>query len=194
MATPYVSGLAALVWSAKTDYTNAQVTYILTATADKVGPYSYTNGWNEHYGYGRINAHAAVALGGPYLRLSKAGPELAEVGEPVTYTLSVTNMGVLTATGLVLTDVLPVGAGFLEADQGGVLVGDVVSWTIPSLAPGVALTRTFAVTATGRITNTDYGVSSLEGVSAYGSRSVVTLVRSIFRTYLPLVLKAYQAP
>ncbi|MDP3047464.1 MAG: S8 family serine peptidase [Chloroflexota bacterium] len=61
MATPHASGLAALIWSANPALTNAQVTYILTSTAEKVGPVGYVNGWNEYLGYGRINAAAAIS-------------------------------------------------------------------------------------------------------------------------------------
>jgi thermitase len=67
MATPHAAGLAALIWSANPSLTNVQVTYILTSTAEKVGPYSYdASGWNEYLGYGRINAAAAVSATRPY--------------------------------------------------------------------------------------------------------------------------------
>mgnify|MGYP001571350404 CR=1 FL=1 len=66
MATPHAAGLAALIWSANPALTNAQVTYILTSTAEKVGPVGYVNGWNEYLGYGRINAAAAVWAAMPH--------------------------------------------------------------------------------------------------------------------------------
>ena len=56
MACPHVSGLAALVLSANPALSNVEVRQIIESTADDKG----TPGWDEIYGYGRINAHAAV--------------------------------------------------------------------------------------------------------------------------------------
>jgi subtilisin family serine protease len=57
MATPLVSGLAALVWSRNPSLTNAQVVSVLESTTTHLG----ASGRNDQYGYGRINASAAVA-------------------------------------------------------------------------------------------------------------------------------------
>ncbi len=57
MACPHVSGLAALIFSANPDLTNDQVRYLIESTADDLG----TPGWDEEYGWGRINAFAAVS-------------------------------------------------------------------------------------------------------------------------------------
>jgi len=56
MATPFVAGLASLLWSVNPNLTNAQVTTLIRSTADDLG----TPGWDEYYGSGRINALAAV--------------------------------------------------------------------------------------------------------------------------------------
>lgn len=40
--------------------TLSNVREILHSTADKIGNYTYTNGWNEKVGYGRINARKAL--------------------------------------------------------------------------------------------------------------------------------------
>ncbi len=60
-ATPLSSGIAALVLSRNPGLTVSQVRQILQDTADKVGSYPYSSGRNDRYGYGRINATAAVA-------------------------------------------------------------------------------------------------------------------------------------
>lgn len=57
---PVVAGVAALVLSANQDLTYMDVFNILTATADEVGGYTYTNGWSDELGYGRVNACGAV--------------------------------------------------------------------------------------------------------------------------------------
>ncbi len=56
MATPHVSGLAALIKSYATGLTNTHIEMILYESADDLGP----TGWDNHYGVGRINAHNAL--------------------------------------------------------------------------------------------------------------------------------------
>lgn len=56
MATPHVSGLAALVWTIQPDASAAVVIRSITATACDVE----ANGWDETTGWGRIDAGAAV--------------------------------------------------------------------------------------------------------------------------------------
>jgi len=56
MATPHVSGLAALVKSYVPALTNVDIELILDRTADDLGP----AGWDNHYGSGRINAYQAL--------------------------------------------------------------------------------------------------------------------------------------
>ncbi len=61
MATPHVSGVAALVWSANTDWTNAEIREAITATAMDLG----APGRDNAYGYGLVQAADALAyLGG----------------------------------------------------------------------------------------------------------------------------------
>jgi len=57
---PVVAGVAALVLSVNQSLTYLEVFDILTSTADEVGGYTYTNGWSEELGYGRVNACRAV--------------------------------------------------------------------------------------------------------------------------------------
>jgi uncharacterized repeat protein (TIGR01451 family) len=82
------------------------------------------------------------------------------VGETLTYTLAVENVGVLTATNVVVTDTLPVGVGFVSAAGDGWTCsesGGTVVCTLPELAPGPANAIEIVVTAPsteGVITNT----------------------------------------
>lgn len=69
MATPYVSGVCALVLSANPCLTGQKVRDIIELTSQKVGGYSYTttagrpNGtWNNEMGYGLVDAYAAVQM------------------------------------------------------------------------------------------------------------------------------------
>lgn len=61
-ATPIVAGIVALILSANPELTAKEVRQILTSTADKIGhPGEYVNGHSPKYGYGRVNAHKALA-------------------------------------------------------------------------------------------------------------------------------------
>ncbi|PTL80920.1 S8 family serine peptidase [Vitiosangium sp. GDMCC 1.1324] len=56
MATPHVSGVAALIWSVNPSWTNAQIRQALEATAQDLGP----AGRDNSYGYGLVQAKAAL--------------------------------------------------------------------------------------------------------------------------------------
>lgn len=58
MATPHVAGVAALLWSQYPLLTNQQVRIILTQTTDDLG----AAGFDEYFGYGKVNAQNAVLL------------------------------------------------------------------------------------------------------------------------------------
>ena len=61
MATPHVSGVAALVWSHNTSWTNAQIRTALESTAEDRG----AAGRDDSYGHGIVRAKAALdSLGG----------------------------------------------------------------------------------------------------------------------------------
>jgi subtilisin family serine protease len=61
MATPHVSGVAALIWSANPTWTNAQIRDALIKTAEDLG----VTGKDNSYGYGLVQAKAALDyLGG----------------------------------------------------------------------------------------------------------------------------------
>ena len=56
LSTPHAAGVAALVLSACPDYTADQVDAIVRGTCMDLGP----AGYDEEYGYGLVNASAAV--------------------------------------------------------------------------------------------------------------------------------------
>ena len=123
----------------------------------------------------------------PFLSIDKSGPGTADPGTPISYTLTITNTGPTTATTVVVTDVVPTGARY--ASGGTLIPGNVVIWTVPSLAQlGGSAQVQFVVTATETITNSVYGVSCTQDVSAVGTEEMVTTIGS-GRIYLPVVLK-----
>lgn len=58
MACPHVTGVAALAWSVYPSCTANQIRWVLEHTADDLG----YEGFDESYGYGRVNARKAVSL------------------------------------------------------------------------------------------------------------------------------------
>ena len=73
-ACPLAAGITGLVLSANPDLTIEDVYGIYAETSDKVGNRNYSNGFNEYYGYGRINACKAVKKA-----LEIAGEDLSQV-------------------------------------------------------------------------------------------------------------------
>lgn len=64
----------------------------------------------------------------------------AAPGDDVAYTLTVKNTGKLTATDVVVTDTVPSGATVRSVTADGQVNGNVITWTIPTLAPGESTT------------------------------------------------------
>ncbi len=126
----------------------------------------------------------------PRLSISKSGPATALAGDPITYTLTITNSGTAPAANPVITDVIPAHAYYVT---GGTRVGGVISWGVDSLEAFNGTTQvTFSVTATQVITNSDYRVSADGGYSATGSIPISTVIQPVesgTSLYLPLILR-----
>jgi uncharacterized repeat protein (TIGR01451 family) len=120
------------------------------------------------------------------LTIVKTGPTRVTSGNNITYTLTVTNDSGVDVTNVIITDVLPADAHYAS---GGTLVGDVVGWTVASLAADETVARQFAVSASGTVNNSDYAVSAAGGHRVVGARAVVTVVEGAFRAVLPLVMR-----
>jgi uncharacterized repeat protein (TIGR01451 family) len=77
---------------------------------------------NNTYGWGRVDALAAVDTTAADLAVSQTdAPDPAIQTVNVTYTLTVTNNGPVTANDVTLEDAMPAGSGFVSAtpSQGG---------------------------------------------------------------------------
>ncbi len=69
-------------------------------------------------------------------------------GDLLTYTLTISNYGNVTATGIVVTDTIPTYTTFIAASHGGSHAGGVVTWPpfdLPVPPTGNSLTRTVTV-------------------------------------------------
>ncbi len=90
MSAAYVSGLAALLKSYSPTLVNTQIEQIVKDTADDRGP----AGWDEHYGWGRINAFGALLRADPHGDLNCDGridfddvnPFVLALSDPAAYT------------------------------------------------------------------------------------------------------------
>ena len=73
-ATPLAAGIAALCLSVETNLTYLNIKALLQESADKIASnnYPYISGWNQYFGYGRINAAKAVAMASGYTNTPSA--------------------------------------------------------------------------------------------------------------------------
>jgi uncharacterized repeat protein (TIGR01451 family) len=83
-------------------------------------------------------------------------PDPVLTGQSLTYTLTVTNLGPVTASSVTLTDTLPASVIFVSASPGCVNVGGIVVATVGTLPNGGATNYSVLVTptASGLLTNT----------------------------------------
>lgn len=157
MSTPHVAGVAALVWSQATTLANTALRDHLRNTAQDLG----TAGWDQLYGYGLVNARAALdAASQSDLSLTKTDPPgRVPTGREMTYTLTVTNNGPDDAQTVVVTDTLPPSVTFVSAAsaQGSCNEsGGTVTCALVTIASGGTATVDVVVTpnVAGTISNT----------------------------------------
>ncbi len=171
------------------------ITYTATVDADAPAGLDQINAasvtWSSLPGatpgdrdYGPITSNTNVHLGFPALDLRKVfTPTTVEAGGLLTYTLVVTNAGVVSATGVAITDAVPANTGFVSCapapcgESGGV-----VSWTLGILDVGQSRVVTLLVQVASPlpngslIVNTGY-IASAEGIT--DTDTVTTVVGSL---------------
>lgn len=79
LASPIVAGVAALMLAAKPSLTPAVVTQLLEATAGDGGP----TGYDTAYGYGRVDAFAAVSAAASYVPVADTQAPTVAITAPV---------------------------------------------------------------------------------------------------------------
>ncbi|MEQ1699588.1 MAG: hypothetical protein ABMA25_05730 [Ilumatobacteraceae bacterium] len=67
-------------------------------------------------------------------------------GQPITFNIVVKNQGNVDSGPITVQDVVPAGLGIVTASDGGLGVGQVVTWEIANLVPGQIKTLTITVT------------------------------------------------
>ena len=137
-----------------------------------------------------VQVTQVATTGAPDLGISKSGPAVALAGQPITYTLALSNSGAQTATNVTVVDTMPHGASYVS---GGVLVGDTVTWNLGDLSGYGTVTETqFAVTANDTITNSSYGVTASGGYGDNGSAVVTTRIVDALLTVTPTMTGTLQ--
>ncbi len=152
---------------------------------------------NQHYGVtsdevGPIAGQAVTTQVHSLAIAKSALQEVVDIGDLITYTLTVTNSHPFSATtDLVLLDTLPENTEYVSSD--GVFSSGVVTWTLPVLAPGevwnAQLTLQVLPSAHGAIVNADYSVRSAETPDPLFGAPVTTRLRT--HIYLPIIYRGF---
>ena len=83
----------------------------------------------------------------PDLTITKTdGQTTVLPGQPLTYTLTISNVGNQDATGVLVQDVLPNGMNYVSSANSGVPTGQTINWPTFNLGAGATVTRTVTVT------------------------------------------------
>lgn len=82
--------------------------------------------------YAQLPQEAGTAA----LTVAKRGPPTTVLGQPLTYVISITNVGQQPAHHLQLVDELPPGSRFLKASLQPHVLGDKLTWELAPLMPG----------------------------------------------------------
>jgi uncharacterized repeat protein (TIGR01451 family) len=130
---------------------------------------------------------ASTIVACPDLSLIKSGPYTVQMGEPITYTLTYNNRGMVAAAGVQITDTLPAGLsangplawelGTLAASASGRVT--VTATVDTGLACGAALVNRARI----------WGASAEADLTNNAGQSTVVVVCPPQRTYLPMMVR-----
>ncbi len=202
MAAPHVAGLAALLISTNDELRGEvdALESVITRSAipmiaeQDCGDVPGTDTPNNTYGWGRIDAWAAMH---DFDIRKTASTLLASPGDLLTYTLAITHTGLLSHThNVIISDTLPTGTQFLEANDPYHKIESVIYWELDSLATGQSKSFDMIVqvsnSADWRISNYLYGASSDEIFPVTGP-PVITF-NAYNSIWLPTVFHEYSPP
>ena len=91
----------------------------------------------------------------PVLALTKTAPSKGFIGSNAMFEMTLTNTGDGEARNAMIEDMLPAGATFVSASEGGVLQGNTVVWNCGNMAPGASkkVNLTVRNSGTGQMKN-----------------------------------------
>ncbi len=141
-----------------------------------------------------------TSIGGADVSVAKTAPaQTVNAGDPIDFTVLVTNLGTGTAAGVTVTDSLPANATFVSATGGPTQSGRLLTWpVIPSLANGASVSYTVRVVApaSGSVVNVARVASTSTDPNAGNNRSAPTIAvnpvanLSVSKTASPAVVNA----
>jgi len=186
-AAPYATNLAAAINS---NPNGTWSLYVLDDSPANAGTIS--NGWS-------LKLTTANPIGSTVDLVTRmaAAPSPVVVSNNLTYTITVTNYGPSSASGVTLTDTLPANASLVSsnATQGSISVaGSQLTWNAGALDmnAGASLTIVVKPTAAGIVTNTAFVVSNAtEANAANNSATITTTVNGLTAD---LILTLVDAP
>ena len=191
-----VSDIISLKWTGDLGpFSSEVITFTTLVDEDYEGPVTNTATITQADLLNEVDVTAvAHVTDDPVLEVTKrASPKTVEKGQPLRYTIRVTNRG-QQATELVITDTLPLDTEYVPGSGGKLVDDEEVQWTASTLEPAESREFGFAVTVTEEsgleVVNERYGVTCDEGVTALGEPLITTIGGSSGgRIYLPLVVK-----
>ncbi len=161
MATPHVSGLAGLLFAQDPTRSNAEVRSIIEATVDDLGD----AGFDSLYGYGRINAYAAIQYGvtppppppPPTGEVTVASIALNTIAAGTTIDVTITGSGFVAGANVTFEN----GSGPTPTASNVVVSGDgtSITATVATKSGGPPRNRVWDV----RVTNPDGSFGVLVG-------------------------------
>ncbi len=112
----------------------------------------------------------------PVLAITKTAPEKTILGRDITFEITVTNKGDTQATNTVIRDIIPAGATFVKASDGGTATAGNVVWNVGNLAPNASkkVMITYKPTGTSQVANkATASATCAEDVTAMAKTNVV---------------------
>ncbi|NJM39979.1 MAG: DUF11 domain-containing protein [Anaerolineae bacterium] len=134
---------------------------------------------------------SAPVDGLPRLALAKTSDppngESLRVGDHITYTLTVTNVGAVTATNVTLTDAVPLNTSYVAGSaQPAPASSNPFVWRVPSLAMRATFTARFSVQVVGVST----GTHPITNVAVLGGDFITpTQSNPVIHVYLPSAIR-----
>jgi len=139
-----------------------------------------------------VSEACVVPLSGQLQITKTVDAPLANLGDRLTYTVTVANFGAMRAVNLVATDTMPAGLVYVSDTGSGIVSGQVVTWDIPVLQAGQSVSFTLvadiAATFAGTVLDNTVGVAQPLGFAALAvvgpsaSNSSLALARTTLRT------------
>ncbi len=146
--------------------------YTINTKATKTGRFTNTATASA---FGNLGAKASTTtvVRSPNLKITKTGPAMRFLGRPINYKITVTNTGNGEARNTIVEDVIPAGAKWVSASNGGKIVGGKIAWNLGTLKAKQSKTVSVKVTGTqlGTIVNT-------ASANAYCANAVTATART----------------